>query len=55
MQPNENNIRAIIYFILLVIGIIGFILICKSSSWQTALGVYLLLWANNSTRLRKTI
>lgn len=55
MQANEKNIRLIIYFILLMIGIIGFVLIGKSSSWWTALGVYFLLWANNSTCLRKTI
>lgn len=43
-------------FSFLLLFIVGLILVCKYANVQTALGVFLLLWANNFaiTRQRNT-
>ena len=46
--------KIILPVIVILIGIIGIYFIIEYSNWQVALGIYLLIWANNiSNRIYK--
>jgi hypothetical protein len=48
-----NNKELFLNISFLLLFIVGIILICQYSCWQTALGVFLLMWANNFGTIRK--